>query len=64
MEVGGWEEGWQWGGRWLTLSLLNFPMHFTKPQKKIYHITHTIYLLETIYTIVPYRPGKPKTFLD
>ena len=49
---------------WLTPSL-NFPMHFTMPQKKTFHqITHTIYLLEIIYKIVPYRLGKPKTVLD
>ena len=33
-------------------------------EKTFYQITHTIYLLETIYKIVPYRLGKPKTFLD
>ena len=33
-------------------------------EKPFYQITHTIYLLETIYKIVPYRLGKPKTFLD
>ena len=33
-------------------------------EKTFYQITHTTYLLETIYKIVPYRLGKPKTFLD
>ena len=33
-------------------------------EKTFYQITHMIYLLETIYKIVPYRLGKPKTFLD
>ena len=33
-------------------------------EKTFYQITHTIYLLETIHKIVPYRLGKPKTFLD
>ena len=33
-------------------------------KKTFYQITHTIHLLETIYKIIPYRPGKPKTFLD
>ena len=33
-------------------------------EKTFYQTTHTIYLLETIYKIVPYRLGKPKTFLD
>ena len=33
-------------------------------ENPFYQITHTIYLLVTINKIVPYRPGKPKTFLD
>ena len=33
-------------------------------KKPFYQFTHTIYLQETIYKIVPYRLGKPKTFLD
>ena len=33
-------------------------------EKTFYQITYTINLLETIYKIVPYRLGKPKTFLD
>ena len=33
-------------------------------EKTFYQITHMIHLLETIYNIIPYRPGKPKTFLD
>ena len=33
-------------------------------EKPFYQITHTTYLLETMYKIVPYRLGKPKTFLD
>ena len=33
-------------------------------EKPFYQITLTIYLLETINKIVPYRLGKPKTFLD
>ena len=33
-------------------------------EKAFYQITHMIYLLETIYKIVPYRLGKPKIFLD
>ena len=33
-------------------------------EKTFYQITHTIYLLETTYKIIPYRLGKPKTFLD
>ena len=33
-------------------------------EKTFYQITHTIHLLETIHKIIPYRPGKPTTFLD
>ena len=33
-------------------------------EKPFYQIIHKIYPLETIYKIVPYRLGKPKTFLD
>ena len=33
-------------------------------EKTSYQITHMIYLLETIYKIIPYRLGEPKTFLD
>ena len=34
--------------------------HYINSEQMFYQITHTIYLLETIYNIVPYRPGKPK----
>ena len=33
-------------------------------EKRSYQITHAIYLLETIYKIIPYRLGKPIIFLD
>ena len=33
-------------------------------EKLFYQITYMIYLLETIYKIVPYVLAKPKTFLD
>ena len=32
--------------------------------ESFYQITHTVYLLETMYKIVTYKLGKPKTFLD
>ena len=37
---------------------------YTASEKPFYQITYTIYLLETIHKIVPYRLGKPKTNLD
>ena len=33
-------------------------------EKPFYQITHTIYMLEMINRIVPYRLQKLKTFLD
>ena len=42
---------------------LSDALHNTS-EKTFYQIIHTIYLLETIHKIVPYRLGKPKTFLD
>ena len=33
-------------------------------EKTFYQITHTIYLLGTMYKIVLYKLGKPKTFLN
>ena len=37
---------------------------YNASEKTFYQITHTIHLLETTYKIIPYRLGKPKTFLD
>ena len=37
---------------------------YSASEKTSYQITHTTYLLETIHKIIPYRLGKPITFLD
>ena len=61
MGGGGWAVGWE---------VVNpFTAEFTDAlhnasEKTFYQITRTIYFLETIHKLVPYIPGKPKTFLD
>ena len=34
------------------------------PENPFYLNTYTIYFQETIYEIIPYRPGNPLAFLD
>ena len=41
-----------------------FNVLYSASEKPFYQITHMICLLETIYKIIPYRLGKPKSFLD